>query len=78
MFHSQITSNIMLHVMLLISTPVFKTLTSDDLLGALLPSLAFVLRHGLTGVALFNLLDLIIHCPENSLSASRHLFIKST
>ncbi|XP_051809331.1 uncharacterized protein LOC110972572 [Acanthochromis polyacanthus] len=39
--------------------------------------LSFVLRHGLTGVALSDLLDLInIHCPENTLSSSKHLFLK--
>nr|XP_033967044.1 uncharacterized protein LOC117467508 isoform X2 [Pseudochaenichthys georgianus] len=39
--------------------------------------LSFVLRHSLTGVALSDLLDLInIHCPENTVSASKHLFLK--
>lgn len=39
--------------------------------------LSFVLRHGLTGVALSDLLDLInIHCPENTQLTSKHLFLK--
>lgn len=39
--------------------------------------LSFVLRHGLTGMALSDLLDLInIHCPENTQLTSKHLFLK--
>ncbi|XP_076876737.1 uncharacterized protein LOC143526043 [Brachyhypopomus gauderio] len=39
--------------------------------------MSFVLRHALTGVALSDLLDLInIHCPENIMSTSKHLFLK--
>lgn len=39
--------------------------------------LSFVLRHTLTGIALSDLLDLIsIHCPENSLSTSKYIFLK--
>ncbi|KAM9424777.1 uncharacterized protein KZ484_004654 [Pholidichthys leucotaenia] len=39
--------------------------------------LSFVLRHGLTGMALSDLLDLInIHCPENTELTSKHLFLK--
>ncbi len=39
--------------------------------------LSFVLRHGLTGMALSDLLDLInIHCPENTQLTSKYLFLK--
>lgn len=39
--------------------------------------LSFALRHGLTGIALSDLLDLInVHCPENTQLTSKHRFLK--
>ncbi|KAI7801395.1 hypothetical protein IRJ41_011007 [Triplophysa rosa] len=51
--------------------------SSQEQLKSFLLILSFVLRHGLTGMALSDLLDLInIHCPENTQLTSKHLFLK--